>query len=72
MRKALIASPSALKKHGDTEGLLYMDRLPTAEEAAVIPRYLGIPKRREYTALEALERMRANLAAPSCAAPLRP
>ena len=34
---------------GDEEGFLRLDRLPTAEEAKVIRRYLGIPKKAELS-----------------------
>jgi hypothetical protein len=34
---------------GDEEGFLWLDRLPTAEEAKVIRRYLGIPKKAELS-----------------------
>jgi hypothetical protein len=42
---------------GDEEGMLIMDRLPTAEEAETIRSYLGINKAREYDA-ETLARLR--------------
>lgn len=34
---------------GDDEGILWLDRLPTAEEGKVIRRYLGIPKKAELS-----------------------
>jgi hypothetical protein len=42
---------------GDEEGMLIMDRLPTAEEAEAIRSYLGINKEREYDD-ETLARLR--------------
>jgi hypothetical protein len=41
---------------GDEEGMLIMDRLPTAEEAEAFGSYLGINKEREYD--ETLARLR--------------
>ena len=35
---------------GDEEGLLFLDRLPTAAEATAIRDYVGIRKRREVSA----------------------
>jgi hypothetical protein len=35
---------------GDDEGMLFMDRLPTVEEAAAIRDYAGIRKRQELSA----------------------
>ena len=43
---------------GDTEGGLFLDRLPTKAEAALIRRYCGIPKRREVSEAE-LDRVRS-------------
>jgi hypothetical protein len=34
---------------GDTEGGLFLDRLPTKDESGLIRRYCGIPKRVEYS-----------------------
>jgi hypothetical protein len=41
-----------LTNDGDEEGTLFLDRLPTAEEAAVIRDKLHIPKRREISEAE--------------------
>jgi hypothetical protein len=43
---------------GDEEGAFVMRRLPTADEAAFIRRYCGIPKRREVSEAE-LDRLRS-------------
>jgi hypothetical protein len=43
---------------GDEEGAFVMRRLPTADEAALIRRYCGIPKRREVSDVE-LDRLRS-------------
>jgi hypothetical protein len=43
---------------GDEEGAFVMPRLPTADEAALIRRYCGIPKRREVSEAE-LDRLRS-------------
>ena len=43
---------------GDAEGGLFLDRLPTKVEAALIRRYCGIPKRREVSEAE-LDRLRS-------------
>jgi len=43
---------------GDEEGAFVMHRLPTADEAGLIRRYCGIPKRREVTEAE-LDRLRS-------------
>jgi hypothetical protein len=43
---------------GDTEGGLFLDRLPTKDEAGLIRRYCGIPKRREVSEAE-LDRLRS-------------
>jgi hypothetical protein len=43
---------------GDEEGAFVMRRLPSAEEAALIRRYCGIPKRREVSEAE-LDRLRS-------------
>jgi hypothetical protein len=43
---------------GDEEGAFVMHRLPTADEAGLIRRYCGIPKRREVTQAE-LDRLRS-------------
>jgi hypothetical protein len=43
---------------GDEEGAFVMGRLPTADEAALIRRYCGIPKRREASDAE-LDRLRS-------------
>ena len=43
---------------GDEEGAFVMRRLPTADEAALIRRYCGIPKRREVSEAE-LNRLRS-------------
>ena len=43
---------------GDAEGGLFLDRLPTKAEAALIRRYCGIPKRREVSEAE-LDRLRS-------------
>jgi hypothetical protein len=43
---------------GDEEGAFVMRRLPTADEAALIRRYCGIPKRREVSEAE-LDRLRS-------------
>jgi hypothetical protein len=51
---------------GDWEGCLYLDRLPTADEAVVIREVLGIRKRRHMTAeaLSKLERTRRFIKSP--------
>jgi hypothetical protein len=46
---------------GDTDGCIFMDRLPTTAEAKVIRSRLGIPKKREVGELE-LERLRTQIA----------
>jgi hypothetical protein len=38
-----------VSQDGDEEGILFMSRLPTAEEARAIRRYLGIPKKAELS-----------------------
>ena len=43
---------------GDEEGAFVMRRLPNADEAALIRRYCGIPKRREVSEAE-LDRLRS-------------
>jgi hypothetical protein len=43
---------------GDTEGGLFLDRLPTKDEAEAIRHYVGIPKRREVSEQE-LVRLRS-------------
>jgi hypothetical protein len=43
---------------GDWEGMLFLDRLPTAAEAEIIRDKLGIPKKREISDVER-ERLRA-------------
>jgi hypothetical protein len=43
---------------GDEEGMLFLDRLPTADEVPIIRDKLGIPKKREISQAEA-ERLRA-------------
>ena len=43
---------------GDEEGAFVMPRLPTADEAALIRRYCGMPKRREVSDAE-LDRLRS-------------
>jgi hypothetical protein len=43
---------------GDEEGTFVMGRLPSADEAALIRRYCGIPKRREVSEAE-LDRLRS-------------
>lgn len=43
---------------GDEEGAFVMPRLPTTDEAALIRRYCGIPKRREVSDAE-LHRLRS-------------
>ena len=43
---------------GDEEGAFVMHRLPSADEAGLIRRYCGIPKRREVTEAE-LDRLRS-------------
>ena len=54
---------------GDWEGCLYLDRLPTADEAVVIREVLGIRKRRHMTteALSKLERTRGLIKSPNLA-----
>jgi hypothetical protein len=46
---------------GDTEGSMFLDRLPTPSEATTIRRYLGVNKRRELSP-ETVEKLRARLA----------
>jgi hypothetical protein len=43
---------------GDAEGMMFLDRLPTADEAAIIRNRLGIQKKRRISDAEA-ERLRA-------------
>ena len=43
---------------GDEEGAFVMSRLPTADEATLVRRYCGIPKRREVSEAE-LDRLRS-------------
>jgi hypothetical protein len=43
---------------GDDEGAVILRRLPTADEAVLIRRYCGIPKRREVSEAE-LDRLRS-------------
>jgi hypothetical protein len=54
---------------GDWEGCLYLDRLPTAQEAVVIREVLGIRKRRHMTpeALSRLKRARGLIKSPDLA-----
>jgi hypothetical protein len=54
---------------GDWEGCLHLDRLPTADEAVVIRKVLGIRKRRHMTAeaLSKLERTRGLIKSPNLA-----
>jgi hypothetical protein len=44
-RKAL-KSFAALANDGDEEGVLFLDRLPTAEEGEIIRQYVGVAKKR--------------------------
>jgi hypothetical protein len=52
---------------GDEEGAFVMHRLPSADEAGLIRRYWGIPKRREVSEAE-LDRLRSVGFAPRRAA----
>jgi hypothetical protein len=40
---------ATVTQDGDEEGILWLDRLPTADEAKAIRRYLGIPKKAELS-----------------------
>jgi hypothetical protein len=40
---------AVVTQDGDEEGILWLDRLPTVEEAKAIRRYLGIPKKAEMS-----------------------
>jgi hypothetical protein len=40
---------ATVTQDGDEEGTLWLDRLPTADEAKAIRRYLGIPKKAELS-----------------------
>jgi hypothetical protein len=57
----------SLEQDGDTEGAVFLDRLPTPEEATIIRRALGIRKRRTLSPehVEKLQRglLRGHLAA---------
>jgi|SRR6516162_3692302 hypothetical protein len=54
----------AVTQDGDWEGLLFLDRLPTKEEAEIVRNKLGVPKKREISDAER-ERLRAMGFAPS-------
>ena len=56
LRERALSFPR-VTQDGDEEGMLIMDRLPTAEEAGAICSYLGINKEREYDD-ETLARLR--------------
>ena len=47
LRERALSFPR-VTQDGDEEGMLIMDRLPTAEEAEAIRSYLGINNEREY------------------------
>jgi hypothetical protein len=55
---------------GDDEGILRLDRLPTADEADTIRDLIGIRKRRHMTAeaLSKLERAQGSIKSPNLAA----
>jgi hypothetical protein len=56
-KKALAAAD--LTNDGDDEGALFLDRLPTAEEAEAIRHWVGVAKKAEFSA-EVLTRKRAR------------
>jgi hypothetical protein len=51
-------SSATVANDGEGEGMMFLDRLPTADEAAIIRDKLGIPKKREISDAEA-ERLQA-------------
>ena len=50
-----------LIQDGDLEGVFFLDRLPSPDEAARIRRYCGIPKKRELSE-EEVSRLRRQIA----------
>ena len=61
--------PGKVSQKGDDEGILRLDRLPTAAEAELIRDLIGIRKRRHMTAkaLSNLERARGSTKSPNIA-----
>jgi hypothetical protein len=53
--------PGVVCNDGDDEGAMFLDRLPTPTEAGAIRKWLGLPKRVEYSEPE-LERRRKAMA----------
>ena len=52
--------PGVICNDGDDEGAIFLDRLPTPAEAVLIRKWLGLPKRVEYSEAE-LDRRRQSL-----------
>jgi hypothetical protein len=71
-----------LTNDGDDEGVLFLDRLPTPEEAEVIRHYLGLAKKAEFSdevlaqlrerALTARQKIGQKTASDDTAAPMAP
>ena len=55
------ALPGVVCNDGEDEGAVFLDRLPTPAEASAIRKWLGLPKRVEYSEAE-LDRRRQVLA----------
>jgi hypothetical protein len=70
-KKAKHSLSAKVTQDGDNEGMLRLDRLPTAAEAAVIRSLIVIRKRRPVTAavLFNLERAQASVKSPVLASP---